>query len=148
MFASGFPLPPLRIHSIKTRCWPLGNPIPPAARRCQLVSTCATRKAGRGATGTGKQIPKAALRTESTSDRPSNQLAELSRLAGCLKLHSTSKCAKWLVLRAKKRFLSRASLQAPEGRIEGAQANHIPVSDLQGGTCGLRAYVKVGYIYV
>ena len=40
------------------------------------------------------QIPKAALRTESTSDRPSNRLGELSRLARCSKVHSTSKCAK------------------------------------------------------
>ena len=72
------------------------------------------------------QIPKAALRTESTSDRPSNRLGELSRLAGCLKLHSTSKCAKWLMLRAEKRFLSRAPLQAPEGRVAGTQARHIP----------------------
>ena len=33
-------------------------------------------------------------RTESTSDRPSNRLGELSRLARCSKVHSTSKCAK------------------------------------------------------
>ena len=85
-------------------------------------------------------FPKPRLRTESTSNRPSNRLAELSRLAGCLRLHSTSKCAKWLMLRAEKRFLSRGPLQAPVGRVEGTQANQIPVSDLPGGPCGLRAF--------
>ena len=66
-------------------------------------------------------FPKPRLRTESTSNRPSNRLAELSRLAGCLRLHSTSKCAKWLMLRAEKRFLSRAPLQAPEGHAREGQ---------------------------
>ena len=35
-------------------------------------------------------------------------------------------------LRAENRFLSRAPLQAPEGRIEGTRARHIPASDLPG----------------
>ena len=77
-------------------------------------------------------FPKPRLRTESTSNRPSNRLAELSRLAGCLRLHSTSKCAKWLMLRAEKRFLSRAPLRPDGGRIEGTRARHIPVLDLPG----------------
>ena len=77
-------------------------------------------------------FPKPRLRTESTPNRPSNRLAELSRLAGWLKPHSTSKCAKWLMLRAENRFLSRAPLRPPEGCIEGTQAHHMPVSDLPG----------------
>ena len=62
---------------------------------------------------TAGAVAKPGQRTESTSDRPSNRLAELSRLAGCLKLHSTSKCAKWLFCEPKTAFYPGRLLEHP-----------------------------------
>ena len=86
---------------------------------------------------TAGAVAKPGQRTESTSDRPSNRLGELSRLATGPKLRSTSKCAKWLFLRAENRFLSRAPLRPNEGRVEGTRARQIPVLDLPGSRWGL-----------
>ena len=53
---------------------------------------------------TAGAVAKPGQRTESTSDRPSNRLGELSRLATGPKLRSTSKCAKWLFCEPKTAF--------------------------------------------
>ena len=64
---------------------------------------------------TAGAVAKPGQRTESTSDRPSNRLGELSRLAAWTKLRSACKSLKMPLGKAKKAFYPGAALLAQAG---------------------------------
>ena len=85
-------------------------------------------------------IPKLVERIGRTQDHARTQLAEICSNIDWPRRFGRCKTVYQALCKQENSFFSRGPPGPADRRTEGTQANHIPVSDLPGGPCGLRAF--------